>query len=545
MASKKAQAELLAPPFTIRAGSTSNDSLLIAQPPEKHHFNIDAPMKLHVSGAQPKDVNPTHAGLHEVDFDTSQAGAVNEGVISLFLCDDAGKYCEKHDLKVNWKNGTQKAEHTIPTLITHATNQTARLKKKDEHGFYDNQFELALQEAKKKGALLLIDFYGIWCPPCNELNDLVFNRREFKKASQNFIQLKLDVDSPATDELSQRYKILGFPTIVITDAEGSELTRIVGYRPLKDFVGVMQEAWSGFKNPAKQDNRQARDRLGLNYFNNSEFTKAIEYLTGTQQQLEKLTDAQIAQLEEKEKSGDKSARSARLELLKKAIPLYPHSPETLDRLDGLAQLAEEDKNEAEAKKLRQDIVVHARAMIEHPEWLQGYDADLGGLWTTLAETQALLGDSSGAAASWKNAISQYESKFQAGDVRGGSLELAYCLRKSDRIVEAMALYEKMEKLYPDEFTFYFGHARALFALKRSKEALPLAKVALEHSYGMNRLNSAELLAKIHSDLNEKDMAKKVIEDALKGVNLSSASGTGFQSRFQKKIQQLNQFAQKI
>ena len=51
-----------------------------------------------------------------------------------------------------------------------STKKDATLK----NGFLVNQPEEALRLAQKEKRPLLIDFFGIWCPPCNELDQEVF-----------------------------------------------------------------------------------------------------------------------------------------------------------------------------------------------------------------------------------------------------------------------------------------------------------------------------------------------------------------------------------
>jgi len=112
-----------------------------------------------------------------------------------------------------------------------------------DHGWLTN-YEDALQLAKKekKGVLLL--FTGSdWCPPCKRLHHDVFDSEGFKEfAKKNLILVELDFPRkrenklPAEQQnynraLSRKFKVRGFPTVVILDADGKELGRWVGYRP--------------------------------------------------------------------------------------------------------------------------------------------------------------------------------------------------------------------------------------------------------------------------------------------------------------------------
>jgi thioredoxin 1 len=74
--------------------------------------------------------------------------------------------------------------------------------------------EIFEKEIKEEG-IVLVDFYGTWCPPCKALAPIV---EEFAKEHTNIKVLKVNVDE--NQELAINYRIMNVPTLlVIKDGE--------------------------------------------------------------------------------------------------------------------------------------------------------------------------------------------------------------------------------------------------------------------------------------------------------------------------------------
>ena len=95
--------------------------------------------------------------------------------------------------------------------------------------------------AKKDGKPILIDFTGSdWCGWCVKLRKEVFDTPEFNAwAAKNVVLCEIDfprkksqddATKAANNELMKKYGVKGFPTIVFTTAEGTEIGRS-GYKP--------------------------------------------------------------------------------------------------------------------------------------------------------------------------------------------------------------------------------------------------------------------------------------------------------------------------
>jgi protein disulfide-isomerase len=105
---------------------------------------------------------------------------------------------------------------------------------------WNQDYQKALAESQKSGKPLLIDFSGTdWCPWCMKLDREVFSQDAFKKYAKDNLTLLL-VDFPRkkqlspelrkqNEELAGKFKIEGFPTVVILNSKGETLG-VTGYQ---------------------------------------------------------------------------------------------------------------------------------------------------------------------------------------------------------------------------------------------------------------------------------------------------------------------------
>lgn len=98
---------------------------------------------------------------------------------------------------------------------------------------WSTDLEKALEQAKKEKKSVLVEFTGSdWCPPCIAMRKSVFSKKEFvEAASKKFILVELDF--PKGDEelkkknepYAEKFKIEGFPTVILLNSEGKEFNR--------------------------------------------------------------------------------------------------------------------------------------------------------------------------------------------------------------------------------------------------------------------------------------------------------------------------------
>ena len=96
----------------------------------------------------------------------------------------------------------------------------------------------ALAKAEKK--MVLMDFTGSdWCPPCKALHKNVLISPEFVQfARANLVLVEVDFPNnkpqsaalkAANNTLQEKFKVEGYPTVIVLSADGKELSKEVGY----------------------------------------------------------------------------------------------------------------------------------------------------------------------------------------------------------------------------------------------------------------------------------------------------------------------------
>jgi thiol:disulfide interchange protein len=111
----------------------------------------------------------------------------------------------------------------------------------DETGLEILSLEQALEVAKNTNKMVLADMSAIWCPSCRKLDQQVFSDEDVKKQiKQSFVYARVEYDSPAGESFMQQYKVSGFPTLLVLNAEGRKLVRLpVSFEP-KTFITTLQ-----------------------------------------------------------------------------------------------------------------------------------------------------------------------------------------------------------------------------------------------------------------------------------------------------------------
>lgn len=132
----------------------------------------------------------------------------------------------------------------LGALCSAALVATPLASAKSSPAFVDLSFEAALQRAAAEQKIVFVDFYTTWCGPCKMLDESTWQDAAVIALLQTkAVALKIDAEKER--DLAARYKVEGYPTLLLLKADGTEIDRIVGYRPADKFLEEFNAGLAG------------------------------------------------------------------------------------------------------------------------------------------------------------------------------------------------------------------------------------------------------------------------------------------------------------
>lgn len=113
----------------------------------------------------------------------------------------------------------------------------------------------ALALAKREGRPVIIDFWADWCTACKELDRIAWADPSVRAEASRFVAVKLDgTDGSETfQKMTEKYGIVGMPTVVFIDPRGREVPeRVTSAIPGEEMLETLRRVDSACDAPAAQ-----------------------------------------------------------------------------------------------------------------------------------------------------------------------------------------------------------------------------------------------------------------------------------------------------
>jgi len=106
-----------------------------------------------------------------------------------------------------------------------------------EHVAFGHDFAEAEAFAKSEGKALFIDFETVWCGPCKTMEEWVYSADTVVDASRNVVAVKVDGDD--FPEIVDRFDVVGYPTMILMDPDGTVAGKLVGYQGVEAMTSFL------------------------------------------------------------------------------------------------------------------------------------------------------------------------------------------------------------------------------------------------------------------------------------------------------------------
>ena len=102
----------------------------------------------------------------------------------------------------------------------------------------------AVEALHSDGRPAVIDFGAEWCIPCKEMARTTFVDAQVVRAAAAFDMLRADIteETDHTKKLIEKFDVRGVPTVLVYDANGHEVERLIGYTSADELLAAMKKA---------------------------------------------------------------------------------------------------------------------------------------------------------------------------------------------------------------------------------------------------------------------------------------------------------------
>lgn len=116
----------------------------------------------------------------------------------------------------------------------------------------------AFAAAEKSGRPILIDFRTTWCVACREMDRSTWRDEEVRKLLARYVALEVDGDRDVN--LTARYGVDAYPTIVIAASDGAPILSLLGYQDAPAMRAHLEEVAESYRDLSRWAHEAERRR---------------------------------------------------------------------------------------------------------------------------------------------------------------------------------------------------------------------------------------------------------------------------------------------
>lgn len=106
-----------------------------------------------------------------------------------------------------------------------------------EPPFVDGKVEEILAKAQAEKKLIFVDVYTTWCGPCKLLDRTTWKDEKVKEIlSSKVVSYKIDAEKGEGPAFAKKYRVSGYPSLLILNSKGELVDRHIGYIHPRQFL---------------------------------------------------------------------------------------------------------------------------------------------------------------------------------------------------------------------------------------------------------------------------------------------------------------------
>lgn len=109
--------------------------------------------------------------------------------------------------------------------------------------WFPGTIEEAFARAAAERKPLFLYWGAVWCPPCHALRQRVFPLPEVRARLAAAIPVYLDGDTERAQVWGEKLGTSGYPTVIVFDPDGQEITRLPSLLPVEDYADLLAAAF--------------------------------------------------------------------------------------------------------------------------------------------------------------------------------------------------------------------------------------------------------------------------------------------------------------
>jgi len=129
-------------------------------------------------------------------------------------------------------------------VVAVSTTVFAKKKSHDEDVAWLENIPQAVSQAERAGKPVLVDIWAVWCEPCKLMDVTTYRDEEVVRTLEGFVPLKVDAD--LQELFIEKYEINAYPTVLVLDGDGREITRLLGMVEAPDLLESMNSVLAGY-----------------------------------------------------------------------------------------------------------------------------------------------------------------------------------------------------------------------------------------------------------------------------------------------------------